>query len=531
MDKERQVPWLPLGTSTFSALRSNREIYVDKTDLVHELCRKPGKVLLARPRRFGKSLLVSTFFSLFKHGLRDFSGLKIEPLWTDRNYPVVWLDFSELDASSSLLDFEDSFRRLVTANFADAGYRGSSDWIEFSRWLSRQPDRSIVVLIDEYDAPLTASLDDPARFDGVQKRLNQFFKTLKSKEGALRFFFMTGVTKFANTGIFSGFNNLQDISLDPKYGALLGYTDAEIREQFAPYLKKSADVLDCTESQLMEELRKHYNGFCFDELASVRVFCPWSVLNFLNQPSRGFRNYWYQSGGQPAVLMQYLRSHPFDHPASYGVPHALQLSFLEASQTLKELSLESLLVQTGYLTIQRRALEGLVVVGYPNREVSDSIAQLYADELLRHADRLRIGLASIEKTLARGELDAVVSLFNRVFAAIDYDRYPVTDEASCRAFLQVLLIGAAMMPEVEVHNAHGRSDLEVEAGKRRWVFEIKFARKASDEAKLLEAALEQMRRREYGTQLSRGAQKTLIPAALVFSSEKRRFAAWSLLKA
>lgn len=525
MDKDRIFPPLPLGTSTFSALRLNGEIYVDKTRLIYSLCSKPGKVFLARPRRFGKSLLVSTFHSLFKYGVREFSGLAIESVWHERRYPVVWLDFSELGSCDSPHDFETEFRRLVCENFADAGYEGEPDWLQFSRWLAGQPMRSIVLLIDEYDAPLTACLNDPALFEEIQNILGKFFRTLKSKEGALRFFFMTGITKFADTGIFPGFNDLQDTTLDPQYGALLGYTEKEIRDSFSSHLSRAADVLKRTEQSIVEELRLRYNGFCFDEEASVRVFCPWSVLNFFNQPARGFQNYWYRSGGRPAVLMEYLRSHPLGNPASYGRPQPLMLSALEASNTLNDLPLVSLLVQTGYLTIKERALEGLLVVGYPNREVSDSMAQLYADELLRGADRLAIGLPGIEGTLANGSLEEVVSLFNRVFSAIDYDRYPIRDEASCRAFLQVLLIGAAMMPEVEVHNAHGRSDLEVEAGPRRWIFEIKFARSESHTQKLLAEGVAQLKARRYGEAAPLLSGVGVKSAVLVFSGEKRRFTA------
>lgn len=153
------------------------------------------------------------------------------------------------------------------------------------------------------------------------------------------------------------------------------------------------------------------------------------------------------------------------------------------------------------------------------------MAQLYADELLRGADRLAIGLPGIEGTLANGSLEEVVSLFNRVFSAIDYDRYPIRDEASCRAFRQVLLIGAAMMPEVEVHKAHGRSYLEVEAGPRRWVFEIKFARSESRTQKLLAEGVAQLKARRYGEAAPLLSGAGVKSAVIVFSGEKRRFTA------
>ena len=276
---------LPLGRSTFTTLRAEKSIYVDKTDLIFKLCRFGSKIFLSRPRRFGKSLLVSTFESLFKYGLRDFSGLNIEKLWLDKTYKVVRLDFSEVIDFKSVIEFKDQFLQYIAFLFKkSAGYDGDPNLLEFSNWLSNQPSNSIVLLIDEYDAPLTACLDQPDLFSDVQTLMNQFFLKLKSHEGCLRFFFMTGITKFANTGIFSGFNNLNDISLSPEYGTLLGYTETEIKRDFSFYIQQAANLLDCSEEDVMMQLRKHYDGFCFDEDASSHVYCPWSVLKFFNEP-------------------------------------------------------------------------------------------------------------------------------------------------------------------------------------------------------------------------------------------------------
>ena len=172
-------------------------------------------------------------------------------------------------------------------------------------------------------------------------------------------------------------------------------------------------------------------------------------------------------------------------------------------------------------------MPGYVEVGYPNREVASSMARLYADELLRSADRMELGLPMVASTMADGSLEDIVKLFNKTFNAIDYQRYPVTDEYACRAFLQVLLLGAAMMPQVEVHAAHGRSDLEVDAGKRRWVFEIKCARSKPEVDRLLHEGVRQMQGRRYG---DTPHGKTLCRAVLVFERDCRRFSAWLAVK-
>ena len=198
---------LPLGTSSFSTLRENNEIYVDKTSLVYRLAQTRGKIFLARPRRFGKSLLVSTFESLFKSGLKDFQSLAIEKLWNDKTYPVVRLDFSELKEFNSVAQFSTNFTEMLRLKFSAAGFLCEKNEpfliLRLSNWLSGLKPSSLVILVDEYDAPLTACLDQPELFAGVRSLMSQFFLTLKSNEGCQRFFFMTGITKFSNTSIFS----------------------------------------------------------------------------------------------------------------------------------------------------------------------------------------------------------------------------------------------------------------------------------------------------------------------------------------
>ena len=252
---------LPLGRSTFSALRAKNEIYVDKTSLVYELARSDSKIFLARPRRFGKSLLTSTFESLFKYGLRDFKGLAIEKRWTDKTYNVVRLDFSETKEFSTSECFKKLFYARVSAKFREVGFiecdNGDDFVTQLSSWLRSLEDSSLVLLIDEYDAPLTACLNDSELFRSVRSIMSDLFLTLKSNEGCLRFFFMTGITNFSNTSIFSAFNNFQDISLDTDYGILLGYTEDEIKHYFGQYLSRAAKDLSMTENQVLDLLKKN----------------------------------------------------------------------------------------------------------------------------------------------------------------------------------------------------------------------------------------------------------------------------------
>lgn len=499
--------------------------------MIAELARNGSKIFLARPRRFGKSLLVSTFSSLFEFGLRDFAGLKIEKVWKDRLYDVVRLDFSEILEFHSSERFDEIFYRWLTDRFERIGFEpvpGRDILSQLSLWLETRTKEAnpFVLLIDEYDAPLTACLDDSASFERVRAVLSAFYLTVKANEGCLRFFFMTGITKLSNTGIFSAFNNLTDISLTTDYSTILGYTAEEILLSFRSHLDRAAGILGMRSAEILQALAEHYDGYCFDPDGKNHVFTPWSVLSFLNSPRSGFINYWYRTGGRPSVLMKYLRGHRLADPSHYLEPKAVSLAELSASGQYDEISAETLLTQTGYLTIKGPLGAGYVALGYPNLEVSASMAQLYADELLRNATPLQSGVPFLAKILTEESAAAVIRQFNLVFNAIDYQRFPIRDEASCRAYLQVLLIGAAMMPTVENHSALGRSDLEVQAGTRHWVFEIKFARTGEDPALRLAEGLEQLKTRRYGLKIG---SEELRRMALVFSEEQREFILWETM--
>lgn len=332
---------------------------------------------------------------------------------------------------------------------------------------------------------------------------------------------MTGITKFNHTGIFSAFNALKDISTLPSYGTIIGYTESEIRKYFAPYIQNAADVLHITQAELLQSIKYHYDGYSFNQNISNNIYSPWSVLNFLDNPEIGFQNYWFDSAGQPTVLLRYLKNHALQSPAEYGKSILFSISNLNTPSQYNEFSVEALLVQTGYLTIKSYEGGDFVRLGYPNQEVALSMARLYANALIRQNRYQDSGVAHLDRLLSTGSPTEVVSAFNRALDSIDYHRYPVRDEASCRAYLQVLLLGAALVPRVEVHNALGRSDMEVESGDRHWVFEFKYAQRKSDIPSLLEKSVAQIEANRYGD--GRAEHKKLVRVALVFSAEDRAF--------
>ena len=521
-----QLPDLPLGTSDFEALRLRKMIYVDKTALVYQLASRSEKFFLTRPRRFGKSLLVSTFASLFKNGLKCFSGLAIEKLWQDKTYNVIEVDFSRVKNFKNFEEFEASLRSLIVRAFAKNGFvldrSLESEWIDqISDWLEAQPKNSFVLLIDEYDAPQTACLDNKALFKEVRTLLSKFYAVIKSNDASWRFVFMTGITKFNQTGIFSELNNFTDISLNLVFASLLGYTEEDIDRYFSGYAEVAAKALNLSTKELRRELRKNYDGYCFDLEASQHLYAPWSVLQFFSWPSQGFQNYWMQSGGRPSLLQQYLHTHSLKSPAEYGEEQPVSINSLRCSTDLEGIDDLALLTQAGYLTIKRRKGQTFFV-SYPNQEVADSMATLYSEMLLRNQTLEAVGAGDLQRALLTGDVTPLFEAANRAFAAVDYTQYPITDEKHCQAFLQVFIAGANYDVSAERHSALGRSDLEVEAPKVHWVFELKFQRKGESAEALLAKAAEQIIEKQYGA----ASTKPVIRVAAVFSEEKRGFVSW-----
>ncbi|MFR8816581.1 MAG: AAA family ATPase [Parasutterella sp.] len=519
---------LPLGTSDFAALRLRNQIYVDKSALVYKVASQNGIFLFVRPRRFGKSLLISTFESLFKFGLRDFKDLAIEKLWIEKKiYNVVRLDFSEMRPDFGLKKFRDDLRDRLIDNFSSFGFRydqaGSSIFKQLSVWLKKQEPNSLVLLVDEYDTPLTSCLNNPELFNSVQVALSDFYAVLKSNDDALRFVFITGIVNFNKGHLFSEVQELSDISLDTEFGELLGFTRGEVEEYFYPYLEAASQVLNLPVSELLKKVIKQYGGFCFERMATEKVLAPWSFLNFLASPRIDLLDYWFESGGKASALMDSLKSDSMRDPEEYGRDKFVSLSSLSGSSSLESLSDLALLTQTGYLTIKAVKYGDTVFLDYPNLEVKKSMGQLYVEHLLTGRSAGQVGAGPIVQVLSEESAEALVHIFNRLFATIDYQRYPVRDEASVRAFTQVYLAGAGLEPKVEHHTAHGRSDLEVKVNNRHWILEFKVSRDQDDLDKKLGEAGEQLKLKGYGNDSSSG---NLIKVALVFSLEERKFVRW-----
>lgn len=350
--------------------------------MIFQLAKDSGKFLLARPGRFGKTLLISALESLFQHGLRDFEGLAIEKLWTDKTYNVVRLDFSCIAVFSDLADFERKLENLLIRSFGKIGFQGKSGTSvtqQLAGWLEDLPTRSLVILIDNFDSPLTAGLNDETLFNRIRAELNAFYAVLKSCDNCLRFLLLTGVMKLGGSCLFSGINDLTDLTLSPRFGALLGFTSEEMTGTFSGYLDRARHKLNMPLDELMLELERRYGGYCFEGGGRVRVFSPKSVLSFLSNPDLGFRNFRTMNADFSAVLKKYLPDEELLRSIADNEPQEVRLSALEDVMDIKDIDALVLLTQAGCLTIKSVAGDGWAELGCPNREVSDFMAEVFGD--------------------------------------------------------------------------------------------------------------------------------------------------------
>lgn len=523
---------LPLGNSSFSRIKVAGQIYVDKTRLIFDLASKKENFLLTRPRRFGKSLLVSTFESLFKYGLRDFQGLEIESLWKDENkFKVVRLDFLEVKNFHSGKDFSAKLDSFLYRRFREFGFafESNSDQTvveQFSEWFGQQPKNSFVILIDEYDSPLTSCLNDHELFDHVVNHLVQFYSALRLNNNQIRFLFVTGILNFSKACLFEEDNFLSNISLETRYGPLLGFTPEEIRDYFGAHVDSAAELHGLSSEQFLQELIRYYGGFCFDSSTSTQVLAPWSVLRFLSAPENGFLDYWFESGGKPQALSQYFRSEELTDPCQFDKEKLVPLAELKGLSNAERLSDVALLTQAGYFTL-KKIVGSTAYVGFPNVEVKKAMALLYTGQLLSSKTVEQVGADNIAYRLATENPESIVRLLNCLFRCIDYQKYPVKDEYSLRAFIQVFFEGAGLEVRPKVPSHLGVGDLEVKAGSRCWCMEFKCAERAENVSKKLEEAASQLNEKNYGLQ-RRDAE--IIRLALVFSLEKREFVEWKALE-
>lgn len=374
-----KLPKLPIGVQDFESLRTGGYLYVDKTKTIYDLLNKGHAYFISRPRRFGKSLLVSTLEALF-HAKKDlFQGLWIENSDYDwQNYPVIKLDFSRF-TSDSPENLDSDFRKKLSDIASEHGLEPRGETLaamidSLVDDLHKKYKKKVVVLVDEYDAPLIKNINKVELARENRDLLANFFKVIKSQDAKIRFVLLTGVSKFAKVSVFSGLNNLRDISLSTDSAELLGYTQEELELYFKKHLNDSVPRFSSSEAELLEKIKTWYNGYRFSTLETL-VYNPFSTLLFFAE--KQFRNFWFETA-TPSFLLDLIRSQ--NYPLKDFHKELLSPNEL-SSYEVDRLPLLPLMLHTGYLTISDCDLEEGVVnsytVDYPNREVKEAFLEKF----------------------------------------------------------------------------------------------------------------------------------------------------------
>ena len=525
------------NSCNFRDLIDNNRVYVDKTALICQIAKdEKGPYFISRPRRFGKSTLINTFHELFAHGTERFKGLEIEPLWKDKTYKVIHLDFSTFREVPSNSSFNKEFMDAFKLSLEESGIEPTKENIDSPANLLKKTldtESEVVLLVDEYDAPLTAVLNDSSEFDDRCKILFNFYMTVKSFQVKFRFIFITGVTYYSHTSIFSAFNHLTDLTLDSDYGALLGYTSDELESYFSEYIDNAVETLNrkfpterYTHEKVVEELKRNYDGYSFDEDCMHHVYNPWSILNFLKSPHRGFIPYWVSSGGStPTFLVNYLKQKLKKYNADelqslLGIDSTVNKdtdSLYPSIENISNIDLFAILYQAGYFCI-KSAFDGYFKVGIPNLEVKKAYSNLVLNQLTKSQDSKLRFIEPFKEVLASGNLDKIKELFNTLINEFSYETVKKFNEACFRDVLKLAMLTFNVSASTEVMGSCGRADITAEAGDYLYVFELKVTDNSKDIATKLSEAKDQIIKNKYARRLT---DKTVVPVALVLENNSK----------
>jgi hypothetical protein len=502
---------LPLGIQTFEKIREDNYIYVDKTRFLVSLINNGTVYFFARPRRFGKSLTVSTLDAMFSGKKELFKGLYAEEFMNRPDYhtsPVIRLDMSCVTTNEGIQGVKTSLTRLMLAQAerhdAEITENTSSGEI-FSELIYKLYKRQgkVVVLIDEYDKPYTDFYTNSVKAEEIRDVLRNFYIRIKANDEYIRFVFITGIAKFARFGVFSTLNNIVDISMNREYGEMCGLTEAEIVQYFPVHIEETAKEMEITPDELLERMRNYYDGFCFDGVS--RLYNPFSTLYFFME--KEFNNYWMESG-TPAVIARYLKDKKLSVEQFRQFP--VSKDFLRTPGDMDATPPEGFLYQGGYLTIRKRKNSNYEL-DYPNTEVLNTMSALLAQNILT-ADNSFGNLQQLMlQAIEEKNVDEIVDILNALLASIPYDDFANAGQLSIRfnhldiqvqewlyrSTILAFMRGCGVAAVAEMHTNLGRPDLVISYDGNIYVIELKVAYKSEDVSARLTEAVNQMTLKNY----------------------------------
>ena len=507
---------LPIGIQTFRKVREDRCYYVDKSPYLRRLVDEGTHYFLSRPRRFGKSLLVDTLKELFEGSEALFEGLAIHDDWDwSVRYPTVRLSFGSGHFSESGHLHRETMAQLdglARAAQVEARYdTAPARFRHLLESLHERTGRRVVVLIDEYDKPILDALEVPEVARANRDYLRGLYAVVKDSDAHVRFVLLTGVSKFSEVSLFSGLNNLTDITLDPYYSAICGYTEADLDTVFAPELPG----LD------RDEVRDWYNGYNWR--GTEKVYNPFDILLLFR--NRRFDAWWFETG-TPNFLVETLFRRRVSSVAlgDMAGSHALLSTF-----DVDDIATEALLFQTGYLTIVEEVNRGGRIryhLGYPNREVRQSLNESLLGYLVRDPSRREANSIRLYDLLLANDFDGLKSLFHAFYASIPYEWYTNNDIARYEGYYASVFYSyfASLGLDISVEDStsHARLDMAVRFNDNVYLFEFKVVEMAGEGA-----AMAQLKGRGYAEKYrARGEPIHLV--GVEFSRDTRNIVAFEV---
>ena len=517
----KQLKRLPVGIQTFEKIIDNDMLYIDKTEYIWKMIHLSNYIFLSRPRRFGKSLLVSTIQSYFE-GRKDlFKGLFIETVekeWTQ--YPVLRFDMStakhcnkeelELELSSKLTGYEAIYGK------------GAPDQIKPNQRLQGLIERAhamtgkqVVILIDEYDAPLLDVVHRDEDLVELRQVMRNFYSPLKASDPYLKFVFLTGITKFSQLSIFSELNNLKNISMDPNFGAICGITKEEVLTKMQDYIEQLAVANEWTNDEAVDQLTKQYDGYHFT-WPSSDIFNPFSLLNAMQD--KRLDCYWFASG-TPTYLVEMMRK--FNTlPADLTKMEGSAYDFDAPTESMT--TIMPLLYQSGYITIKDYDKQfGSYTLSIPNKEVRIGLTRALVPAYVNTSPLVAGNTArNMARCLVKEDIDGMLKLLQTFLSTIPY----CNDANSEGHYQQVLYIIFTLLSDyftdVEVHTPRGRVDMVMRSSGTIYLFELKLNKDAA-------TAMEQINLKDYASKFAL-CNLPIVKVGINFDSEQRTITDWEI---
>lgn len=510
----------PVGIQTFERIRKENKLYIDKTEYIYRMTHSGGcYFFLSRPRRFGKSLLVSTFESYFSGKKELFEGLAIEKLeqeWME--YPVLHFDMSG-GKHMEKEQLEDYLSNRLEAEERKWGIthtkRGANDRLtELITTAYEISGKQVVVLIDEYDAPMLDVAHDKETLDVLRNLMRNFFSPLKMCEPMLRFVFLTGITKFSQVSIFSELNNIKNISLDDEYAGVCGITKEELLTQMSEDIDVLAEAQGMTREETIAKLKENYDGYHFSP-ASPDVFNPYSLLNCFDD--KNFGAYWFSSG-TPTYLINMLRKFKV-LPAKIGRSLARSSAFDAPTENLKTIT--PLLYQSGYITIKGYdKMSQLFTLDLPNKEIKvglfESLLPYYLEGM--YAEEGDVAIAQMSVLIRQGDMDGALRLLQEFLGTVPYCNNTNYEGHYQQVLFIIFTLLTHFVVDVEVHTPNGRVDVVMETEDTLYLIELKLNKSA-------QSAMQQINLKQYDQRFAR-CGKPIVKVGVNFDAKKGNIEDW-----